>query len=131
MRDRQGLRNPEGGISMHLSPFLLQTGGLLLSGLLLLTCDRGSDNHRDGWGEPELMVEGDPVIRGAEEGEIPALRDPQMVPASEAESFMLENEPVVGVVPPGEKPRAYSTWHLDSHELVNDQLRSGPLLVTW
>jgi len=113
------------------SPFFLQTGSVLLSGLLILTCGRGAGERSRGPDEPVLVVEGDPLVRGAEEGEIPALRDPEMVPASEAGSFMLDEEPVVGIVPAGEKPRAYSTWHLDSHEIVNDELRAGPLLVTW
>lgn len=116
---------------MHLYPLLMQASGLVAGALLLLTCGRGAPDSARDWSQPEFVAEGDPVMRGAEEGEIPALHDPSMVTAEEADWFMLDHEPVIGVALPGETPRAYSTWHLDSHEIVNDRLRSGPLLVTW
>lgn len=60
---------------------------------------------------------------------IPAVDAPAFVRASEA-TFMSDEEPVVGVVIAGEA-RAYSTWHLDHHEIVNDTIASQPLAVTW
>jgi hypothetical protein len=43
---------------------------------------------------------------------------------------MDDQEPVVGVVM-GDVAKAYSTWHLDHHEIVNDIIASQPLAVTW
>jgi hypothetical protein len=41
-----------------------------------------------------------------------------------------EREPVLGIVGEGEQ-RAYSTWQLDRHEIVNDVFESKPIAVTW
>ncbi len=60
---------------------------------------------------------------------IPSIDEPRFVPASEAK-FMDDDEPVVGVVI-GDVAKAYSTWHLDHHEIVNDTIASQPLAVTW
>ncbi len=60
---------------------------------------------------------------------IPSIDEPKFVRASEAK-FMDDDEPVVGVVVGG-VARAYSTWHLDHHEIVNDTIASQPLAVTW
>ena len=128
---RARLRAPGDKSGVHLYPLLMQASGLVAGMLLLVTCGRGGPGSARDWSQPEFVAEGDPAMRGAEEGEIPALHDPSMVTAEEADWFMLDSEPVIGVAPPGENPRAYSTWHLDSHEIVNDKLRSGPLLVTW
>jgi len=43
---------------------------------------------------------------------------------------MRDDEPVVGVVQNG-VPKAYSTWHLDHHEIVNDNIGGKPVAVTW
>lgn len=60
---------------------------------------------------------------------IPSIDEPKFVSASEAK-FMDDAEPVVGVVIGG-LAKAYSTWHLDHHEIVNDTIASEPLAVTW
>lgn len=110
---------------------LVRAGGVAVPALILLACGWGGAGGRAKVAAAPIVVEGDPLVRGAEEGEIAALNQPDMVPASQAGSFMRDDEPVVGIAPEGEPPRAYSTWHLDDHEVVNDRLRSGPLLVTW
>lgn len=62
---------------------------------------------------------------------IPALDDPQFASAAEADKFMREDEPVLGVFD-GTVAKAYSLWHLDHHEIVNDNTpRFGPIAVTW
>lgn len=105
---------------------LWAAGAVLVQGACNLP---GSGRGRPA--EAAILVDGDPLVRGAEEGAIPAVNEPKFVRAAEAESFMKDDEPVVGIAPDGEPPRAYSTWYLDSHEVVNDRLRRGPLLVTW
>ncbi len=62
---------------------------------------------------------------------IPAIDNPQFVSAKEAKTFMHPNEPVLGLYD-GKVAKAYSLWHLDQHEIVNDSLPGlGPVAVTW
>jgi hypothetical protein len=61
---------------------------------------------------------------------IPAIREPAYVSGDAARSQMNAEEPVIGVVIDGEA-RAYSTWQLDSHEIVNDVVGDIPIAVTW
>ena len=62
---------------------------------------------------------------------IPAVTNPVFVPSKEAR-WMLDEEPVLGLVDPVTgKAKAYSLWHLDRHEIVNDRLGSKPIAVTW
>ncbi len=60
---------------------------------------------------------------------IPSIDEPRFVHAAEA-TFMRDDEPVVGVVAGG-VAKAYSTWHLDQHEIVNDTVAGKPVAVTW
>ncbi|MBI2957029.1 MAG: DUF3179 domain-containing protein [Acidobacteria bacterium] len=61
---------------------------------------------------------------------VPVL-DPEFVSATEAQSFMGEDEPVLGVFD-GKVAKVYSLWQLDIHEVVNDATpRWGPIAVTW
>ncbi len=59
---------------------------------------------------------------------IPAISKPEFEPASAAR--LSDNELVIGVVGEREQ-RAYSTWQLDRHEIVNDVLEGRPIAVTW
>jgi hypothetical protein len=74
-------------------------------------------------------LEGDKVAKLLEPDAIPAIDDPVLVPASEA-TFMADTEPVIGLVLGGEA-RAYSVWHLDGHEIVNDRIKGSAIAVTW
>jgi len=59
---------------------------------------------------------------------IPAIFEPEFEPASKAR--LADHELVIGVV--GENgQRAYSTWQLDRHEIVNDTFEGRPIAVTW
>lgn len=60
---------------------------------------------------------------------IPAIDDPRFVPAASAD-FMREDEPVIGISVDGQT-RAYSVWHLDRHEIVNDHVGDSAIAVTW
>lgn len=61
---------------------------------------------------------------------IPAISDPKFDPASRAERVMADDELVIGLVGKTEQ-RAYSTWQLDRHEIVNDVFEGRPVAVTW
>ncbi len=74
-------------------------------------------------------VGGDRVFSLIGPDSIPAIDDPQMVPADEAD-FMTDEEQVIGLVHGG-VAKAYSIWHLDRHEIVNDWAGDEPIAVTW
>ena len=62
---------------------------------------------------------------------IPAIDDPVFVSALEGDKFMAPDEPVLGLFD-GQVAKAYSLWHLDRHEIVNDKLPGfGAVAVTW
>ncbi len=61
---------------------------------------------------------------------IPAIDHPQFESVSEADPHFADNELVIGVVGTREQ-RAYSTWQLDRHEIVNDTFEGRPIAVTW
>jgi len=63
---------------------------------------------------------------------IPALTKPVFVSGVEADRQMADDEPVLGLVDPVTgQAKAYSLWHLEHHEIVNDQLGGKPVAVTW
>jgi hypothetical protein len=63
---------------------------------------------------------------------IPALTKPIFLSRVDAGRLMLDDEPVLGLVDPvNGKAKAYSLWHLDRHEIVNDRLGGKPIAVTW
>jgi hypothetical protein len=63
---------------------------------------------------------------------IPAITKPAFVSRAEADPLMRGDEPVLGLVDPVTGlAKAYSLWHLDHHEIVNDQLGGKPIAVTW
>lgn len=74
-------------------------------------------------------LEGDKVYSMIGPDRIPAIDEPEMVRASAAD-FMQDDELVLGVVRNGEA-RAYSLWHLDHHEIVNDEMAGEPIAATW
>jgi hypothetical protein len=61
---------------------------------------------------------------------IPAIREPEYVSGEAAARQMKDREPVIGLRLDGEA-RAYSTWQLDFHEIVNDEVGGVPVAVTW
>lgn len=93
------------------------------------------------------VVRGDTLYTLLKPGDIPAIFDPEFVSITEAleETFVadtahpdggqnfpmyIENEPLMVVVGKTEV-KAYSTWHLDAHEIVNDFLDGTAIAVTW
>jgi len=61
---------------------------------------------------------------------IPAIDAPEFEPADRADRAMADEELVIGLVGERER-RAYSTWQLDRHEIVNDVFEGRPIAVTW
>ncbi len=74
-------------------------------------------------------IDGDKVSKLLKPDAIPAIDDPELVTVEEA-TFMADSEPVIGVIISGQA-RAYSTWHLDYHEIVNDRIEGTAIAVTW
>jgi Protein of unknown function (DUF3179) len=63
---------------------------------------------------------------------IPALSQPVFVSRQEADKWMADEEPVLGLVDPVTgQAKAYSLWHLERHEIVNDRIGGKPIAVTW
>jgi hypothetical protein len=74
-------------------------------------------------------IDGDPVHEVLPSDAIRSIDRPKFVAAAEA-AFMRDDEPVVGVIHRG-VAKAYSVWHLDRHEIVNDVFAGSAVAVTW
>ena len=61
---------------------------------------------------------------------IPAIDHPQFEAAGDADRYLADDELMIGLVGEREQ-RAYSTWQLDRHEVVNDTFEGRPVAVTW
>ena len=81
-------------------------------------------------GPRDLVLEGDPVKVLLPPGAIPAVMDPEWVSAEVADELYRPGEPVLGVALGGQAV-AYSLWHLDRHEIVNDVVGGTPIAATW
>jgi len=82
--------------------------------------------------EPEAfgLFEGDTMYTVLPPGAIPAILKPEFLIGEKAAAQMSPNEPVIGIVIDG-GARAYSMWHLDVHEIVNDRISGRAIAVTW
>ena len=82
--------------------------------------------------EPEVygVVEGDTVYTVLPPGDIPAIMQPIFLSGEDAGEQMSPDEMVMGILVEGEA-RAYSLWHLDAHEIVNDSIAGIPIAATW
>ena len=76
------------------------------------------------------IIEGEKMYNILPRDRIPAINNPKFKSVSEAEKFMNDDELVLGLVVNGDA-RAYSTWHLDRHEIVNDYVGEAYVSVTW
>lgn len=98
--------------------------------LLAAACQQQPTAAQSISGLPRVTEVGnDPVHTLLAPDAIPSIDHPKFVRASEA-TFMADDEPVLGVVIGG-VAKAYSIWHLDHHEIVNDVIGKQPLAVTW
>lgn len=82
-------------------------------------------------GHPYEMIEGEPMITVLPRDAIPALDAPRFVSVGEALDFLQADETVLGVVGKDGTAKCYSTWQLDGHEIVNDELDGEPIAATW
>lgn len=96
--------------------------------LLMMVCLVVLPAAQRPWAEV-MVIDGDPVMRGLPKDGIPAIDSPVFVSVAEA-TFMDDNEFVIGVSD-GTTSKAYSTWLLNGHEIVNDTLGSASIAVTW
>ena len=76
------------------------------------------------------IIDGDRMYFILPRDGIPAIDNPEFVSVKEAEKFMNKDELIMGLVINGDA-RAYSTWHLDRHEIVNDYVGDTYISVTW
>jgi hypothetical protein len=81
-------------------------------------------------GPRELVIQGDPVRIILPVDGIASVDSPEFLSAAEADAVYSDDEPILGVVVDGDA-RAYSLWHLDRHEIVNDVVGGQPLAATW
>jgi len=83
-------------------------------------------------GEPEVhgTFAGDPMYTVLPPGAIPAIHEPEFVTGEAADRQMDPDEPVLGVAL-GDEAHAYSLWHLDRHEIVNDTVGGRAIAATW
>lgn len=80
---------------------------------------------------PFELVEDEPMYTVLSPDDIPSIDDPVFVSADEADAFLSPSETVLGVVGADGTAKAYSSWQLDGHEIVNDQLDGAAIAVTW
>ncbi len=76
------------------------------------------------------MLAGDTLFTLMPPGGIPAIFKPEFISAKKAAELYYEKEPMM-VVRSGDEVKAYSTWHLDGHEVVNDHIGGAAIAVTW
>lgn len=109
---------------------LALVGLLWLTGCGYLIRPAGGDREVRRDDLPKVRsVEGDRVYSFLRPDAIPAIDEPRFVDAAAAD-FMADDELVLGVVHAG-TARAYSVWHLDRHEIVNDDIAGTPIAATW
>lgn len=98
--------------------------------LLLITIMAGSANIAYSQRGSYEIIEGDKMYYILPLDAIPSIDDPKFVSVLKAAKFMNDDELVMGLVVNGDA-RAYSTWHLDKHEIVNDYVGGVHVSVTW
>ncbi len=75
-------------------------------------------------------VEGSDLVTLLPPDGIPAIDEPEFVTAAQADSFLTDSDPVLGVVA-GDEAKAYGLWYLDEHEIVNDRIGGQAIAATW
>lgn len=96
---------------------MLLSMAFVLFVLILMTQDTVKSGDRDI------------IVRVVPRDAIPAIDQPVFVEATKA-VFMRDEELIIGLAG-GTTHKAYSTWLLDNHEIVNDVIGSTPIAVTW
>lgn len=78
----------------------------------------------------ETMIQGHTMYTLLKPGDIPAIFEPEFLPVADADTLYYDDEPLLAVVS-GEDAKAYSIWHLDHHEVVNDHIGETAIAATW
>ena len=99
-----------------------------LLGVALCGCQSAAEPRADAPSQWR-QIEGEPLVEVLPRDAIPAIDDPVYVSAEVADGYFLPDEPVLGVVGRDGTARAYSAWHLDAHEIVNDEIDGDPIAV--
>lgn len=76
------------------------------------------------------VFQGDTMYTVLPPDAIRAIREPEFLSGDEADAQMSPDEKVMGLLLPG-VARAYSLWHLDAHEIVNDSIVGIAIAATW
>ncbi len=71
-----------------------------------------------------------PIVAWGKRDHFPVIRNPDYWTAEQGDKALARDEPVLGLVI-GSEARAYSTNHLNDHEMVVDTLAGTPILVTY
>jgi len=82
----------------------------------------------------------EPTVHGVFDGDemytvlgpdaIPAIQDPEYVTGEAAAAQMSPEEHVMGLAE-GEAAMCWSTWQLDSHEIVNTEFKGSAIAAAW
>ena len=75
-------------------------------------------------------IQGHTMYSVLKKGDIPGIYNPEFYGAEKASEVYFDDEPLM-LVSGESSSHAYSTWHLDRHEIVNDRIDGLPLAVTW
>lgn len=78
----------------------------------------------------ETMIQGHTMYTLLKPGDIPAIFEPEFLPVADADSLYYDDEPLLAVAS-GDDAKAYSIWHLDHHEVVNDHIGGTAIASTW
>lgn len=80
------------------------------------------------WAGADILQNKDEIKYALPRDAIPAIKNPEFVPADEA--GLDDEESVVGITINGES-RAYAIYLLNHHEIVNDKIGDSAFAVTW
>lgn len=98
---------------------------------VLCGCSGSSSERSERPAPPFVLVEGEPLYTVLPVDAIPAIDAPTFVDVATAAAFMTDEEPVLGVVGADGAAKCYSAWHLEEHEIVNDELDGVAIAATW
>ncbi len=81
-------------------------------------------------GVTQETYRGAPILTVLPKDAIPAINRPEFMSVAEMDEAMRPDELVISVLDE-KSARAYSTWLLNHHEIVNDVVEGVPLAITW
>jgi len=105
-----------------------ETAQLLMACALTLVVAVGAHAKRPK--SKKTMIQGHMMYTLLRPGDIPAIFEPQFIPVAKAADLYHRDEPLIAVAD-GDAAKAYSIWHLDQHEVVNDYINGNAITTTW